>query len=43
MVDEAVRDVERRVMLWDDEHAQVIDRQSSVQQIVVRRNDDFDQ
>lgn len=35
-MDEAVRDVERHVMLWDDEHAKLIDRQSSVQQIMVR-------
>ena len=37
MVVEAVRDVERHVMLWDDAHARQIDDQSSVQQIVVRR------
>ncbi|CAF0984747.1 unnamed protein product [Adineta steineri] len=34
IVDEAVRDVERHVMLWDDEHARQIDTQSSLQQIV---------
>ncbi len=35
-VDEAVRDVERHVMLWDDEQARLMDNQSSLQQIVVK-------
>ncbi|CAF0724903.1 unnamed protein product [Rotaria sp. Silwood1] len=34
IVDQAVRDVERHVMLWDDDHARQIDHQSPVQQIV---------
>jgi len=37
IVDEAVRDVERHVMLWDDDHTRQIDNQSSFQQIVVNR------
>jgi hypothetical protein len=37
IVDEAVRDVERHVMLWDDDHTRQIDNQSSFQQIVVKR------
>lgn len=37
IVDEAVRDVERHVTLWDDEHARQIDDQSSLQQIVVNK------
>jgi hypothetical protein len=37
IVDEAVRDVERHVMLWDDDQARLIDNQSSLQQIVVKR------
>jgi hypothetical protein len=36
IVDQAVRDVERHVMLWDEDHARLIDNQSSVQQIMVR-------
>jgi hypothetical protein len=36
IVDEAVRDVERHVMLWDDDHARLIDNQSSLQQIMVK-------
>jgi hypothetical protein len=35
-VDEAVRDVERHVMLWDDEQARLMDNQSSLHQIVVK-------
>ena len=37
IVDDAVRDVERRVMLFDDEQARVMDNQSSIEQIVVKR------
>jgi hypothetical protein len=36
-VEQAVRDVERHVMLWDEDHARLIDNQSSIQQIMVRR------
>ncbi|CAF4982195.1 unnamed protein product, partial [Rotaria socialis] len=34
IVDEAVRAVERHVMLWNDDHARQIDNLSSIQQIV---------
>ena len=37
MVDEAVRDVERHVVLWDDDHARQICDYSSLQQTVVRK------
>ena len=37
-VEQTVRDVERHVMLWDEDHARLIDNQSSIQQIVVRRS-----
>lgn len=34
IVDDAVRDVERRVTLFDDEQARIMDNQSSIEQIV---------
>lgn len=37
IVDTALRDVERHVMLWNDEHARSIENQSSLQQILVRK------
>ena len=39
VVDDAVRDVERHVMLWNDDHARQIEPQSALQQIAVSNRD----
>ena len=37
IVEDAVRDVERHVMLWSDQHARQINDRSSVEQILVNK------